>query len=107
MECCRQLHLSSDERRQRRVLGQELLTPGRSQSADFEVASHEEGRVRRSFLPEQKENYIHRIGRSGRHGRKGVAINLITKEDTVAIRELESFYNTQIDEMPMNIADYI
>jgi len=58
-------------------------------------------------LPANRENYIHRIGRSGRFGRKGVAINFVTNEDTRALRELESFYNTQIEEMPMNVADLI
>jgi translation initiation factor 4A len=58
-------------------------------------------------LPANRENYIHRIGRSGRFGRKGVAINFVTGEDTRALRELEVFYNTQIEEMPMNVADLI
>ena len=57
-------------------------------------------------LPQQRENYIHRIGRSGRFGRKGVAINLITKEDIPYMRDLETFYHTQIDEMPENIQTY-
>jgi len=58
-------------------------------------------------LPRNLENYIHRIGRSGRFGRKGVAINFITHEDTRALRELEQFYNTHIEEMPAHIADLI
>ncbi|KAJ3722022.1 DEAD-domain-containing protein [Lentinula raphanica] len=58
-------------------------------------------------LPVSKENYIHRIGRGGRFGRKGVAINFVTDRDVAALRELEKFYNTQIDEMPMNVADFI
>ncbi|KAJ1967187.1 translation initiation factor eIF4A [Dispira parvispora] len=58
-------------------------------------------------LPSNKENYLHRIGRGGRFGRKGVAINFVTAEDTRALREIEQFYNTQIDEMPMNVADLI
>lgn len=58
-------------------------------------------------LPGNRENYIHRIGRSGRFGRKGVAINFATTEDTRTIREIEQFYNTQIEEMPMNISDLI
>lgn len=58
-------------------------------------------------LPANRENYIHRIGRSGRFGRKGVAINFVTDDDTRGLRELEAFYNTQIDEMPMNVADLI
>jgi len=58
-------------------------------------------------LPRNLENYIHRIGRSGRFGRKGVAINFVTTEDTRTLRELESFYNTTIDEMPAHVADLI
>ena len=58
-------------------------------------------------MPANRENYIHRIGRSGRFGRKGVAINFVTADDTRAMREIEAFYNTQIEEMPMNVADLI
>lgn len=58
-------------------------------------------------LPASKENYIHRIGRGGRFGRKGVAINFVTTEDTKMLREIEQFYNTQVDEMPLNVADLI
>lgn len=58
-------------------------------------------------LPRDPECYLHRIGRSGRFGRKGVAINFVTKEDLVTFRNLEQFYNTQIEEMPANVADLI
>jgi len=58
-------------------------------------------------LPTNRENYIHRIGRGGRFGRKGVAINFITEEDKRSLQDIEKFYNTQIDEMPMNVADLI
>jgi len=58
-------------------------------------------------LPRNLENYIHRIGRSGRFGRKGVAINFVTGEDVRTLRELEAFYNTTIDEMPAHVADLI
>ena len=58
-------------------------------------------------LPTNRENYIHRIGRGGRFGRKGVAINFVTGEDVRAMRDIEQFYNTQIVEMPMNVADLI
>jgi len=58
-------------------------------------------------LPKDRENYIHRIGRSGRFGRKGVAINFIVQDDVKVLRDIESFYNTQIEEMPMNVADLI
>ncbi|KAJ2786408.1 translation initiation factor eIF4A [Coemansia interrupta] len=55
-------------------------------------------------LPTNRENYIHRIGRGGRFGRKGIAINFVTDEDTAALRDIEQYYNTQVDEMPGDIA---
>ena len=58
-------------------------------------------------LPREKETYIHRIGRSGRYGRKGVAINLITTSEIDYLKSIEDFYDTQILEMPQNIADYL
>jgi len=58
-------------------------------------------------LPTNRESYIHRIGRSGRFGRKGVAINFTTVDDVRLLRDIEQFYNTTIDETPMNIADLI
>lgn len=58
-------------------------------------------------LPSNRENYIHRIGRSGRFGRKGVAINFVTGDDVRMLRDLEVFYNTTVEEVPMNVADLI
>ncbi|XP_033839479.1 eukaryotic initiation factor 4A-I-like [Periophthalmus magnuspinnatus] len=58
-------------------------------------------------LPTNRENYIHRIGRGGRFGRKGVAINMVTDEDKRTLRDIETFYNTTIEEMPNNVADLI
>ena len=58
-------------------------------------------------LPANIENYLHRIGRSGRFGRKGVAINFITNADVRNMRDIEAYYHTQIEEMPMDIADLI
>ncbi|KAJ8492936.1 hypothetical protein OPV22_014657 [Ensete ventricosum] len=58
-------------------------------------------------LPNNRELYIHRIGRSGRFGRKGVAINFLRKDDIRILRDIDQYYTTQIDEMPMNVADLI
>lgn len=58
-------------------------------------------------LPTNRESYIHRIGRGGRFGRKGVAINFMTEEDKRTLKDIESFYNTEIEEMPVNVADLI
>lgn len=51
-------------------------------------------------VPQSVDNYIHRIGRSGRFGRKGTAINFVTEYDKNKIAELEAYYCTQIDPMP-------
>ncbi|KAH7821847.1 DEAD box ATP-dependent RNA helicase [Monocercomonoides exilis] len=58
-------------------------------------------------IPTNREIYLHRIGRSGRYGRKGVAISFVKTEDIRILRDIEQFYSTQIDEMPMNVADLI
>jgi len=58
-------------------------------------------------LPGNLENYLHRIGRSGRFGRKGVAINFVTNNDVRVMKDIEKYYHTQIEEMPMDIADMI
>jgi superfamily II DNA/RNA helicase len=55
-------------------------------------------------LPLQRENYIHRIGRSGRFGRKGVAINLILPEEKRALDEIEKYYNTDVNVLPEDLS---
>jgi len=58
-------------------------------------------------LPEKKETYIHRIGRSGRFGRKGTAINFVCQRDSFKLREIEQYYDTHIEECPGDVADKI
>lgn len=58
-------------------------------------------------LPRTRECYLHRIGRSGRFGRKGVAINFTTTRDYWVLRDIQKFYSTQIEPMPANIQDLI
>jgi len=58
-------------------------------------------------LPRNYEKYIHRIGRSGRFGRKGVALNLVTDQEMTKLSEIEKFYSTAIEEMPANIQELI
>ena len=58
-------------------------------------------------LPTQPENYLHRIGRSGRFGRKGVAINFVTRDDERMLQDIQRFYNVVIEELPANVADLL
>lgn len=55
-------------------------------------------------LPVQRENYVHRIGRSGRYGKKGVAINLIYGDEMNTMKEIEKHYSTHINELPEDLA---
>jgi translation initiation factor 4A len=54
-------------------------------------------------LPQRKESYIHRIGRAGRFGRKGTAINFVLPKDARFIKEIQEHYSTQIDAMPTDL----
>ena len=54
-------------------------------------------------IPKDVHTYIHRIGRSGRWGRKGMGINFITRRDIGKIKEIETYYQTQIEELPSSI----
>lgn len=58
-------------------------------------------------LPKCIHTYLHRIGRGGRWGRKGVGINFITRRDVDKMREIEQYYSTEINELPMNFMDNI
>lgn len=51
-------------------------------------------------IPKCVHAYLHRIGRSGRWGRKGVAINFITRRDYKQLKDIEQFYQTNINELP-------
>ncbi|KAF1743815.1 hypothetical protein MXB_3533, partial [Myxobolus squamalis] len=51
-------------------------------------------------LPRENETYLHRIGRSGRYGRTGIAINLIEEDHLKQIEDLTLFYSTTISELP-------
>jgi superfamily II DNA/RNA helicase len=53
-------------------------------------------------IPKSTETYLHRIGRSGRWGRKGTAINFVTKHDIMYMRNIEKHYGVDIKELPDN-----
>tara|TARA_Y100000389_G_scaffold31966_1_gene27128 strand:+ start:2797 stop:3945 length:1149 start_codon:yes stop_codon:yes gene_type:complete len=58
-------------------------------------------------VPKYRETYIHRIGRSGRYGRKGLAINFVNNDELSLMRDIESFYNTMLEELPKNFNELL
>ena len=58
-------------------------------------------------IPRNEHTYLHRIGRSGRWGRKGIAINFQTKHDATRLKKFEEYYQTQIVEMPSNYTEHL
>lgn len=55
-------------------------------------------------IPKDEHTYLHRIGRSGRWGRKGMAINFVTKFDIQNMKRIEDYYNINIEELPANFS---
>lgn len=51
-------------------------------------------------IPSRSEEYLHRVGRSGRYGKTGVAINFVNRNDRPKILELERKYNIKIEDLP-------
>lgn len=61
-------------------------------------------------LPQNKETYIHRIGRCGRFGKKGISISMVKMEDSADVKclnKMKNFYDIDINEMPDDIDKYI
>jgi len=58
-------------------------------------------------VPKNEHTYLHRIGRSGRWGRKGIAINFVTRHDGARLKHFEEYYQTQIPELPTNWGEHL
>jgi translation initiation factor 4A len=58
-------------------------------------------------IPKNEHTYLHRIGRSGRWGRKGVAINFQTKYDSYKLTKIQQYYDTVITEMPSDYTKHL
>ena len=58
-------------------------------------------------IPRSEHTYLHRIGRSGRWGRKGVAINFTSKHDAPRLKKFEEYYHTEIEEMPSDYTKHL
>jgi len=58
-------------------------------------------------IPRDVANYLHRIGRSGRFGRKGVGINFVTESSWESMEAICTHYKTDINELPADYASHI
>jgi superfamily II DNA/RNA helicase len=100
--CC--LHSNMDKSERERVLKEfrsgssRVLISSNVTSRGIDI--QQVGVVINFDLPRDIHNYLHRIGRSGRWGRKGTGINLITRRDIQKLKEIEQYYSTQIEELP-------
>jgi translation initiation factor 4A len=56
-------------------------------------------------MPKYPQTYIHRIGRSGRFGRKGCAINFVTRKEKNILGFIQKIYNTEIIPLPAQVQD--
>ena len=100
--CC--LHSNMDKSEREKVFkefrsgGSRVLISSNVTSRGIDI--QQVGVVINFDLPRDIHNYLHRIGRSGRWGRKGTGINLITRRDIQKLKEIEQYYCTQIEELP-------
>lgn len=58
-------------------------------------------------ITKDTHTYLHRIGRSGRWGRKGVAINFVTKFDVPTMKKIENYYGISMEELPSSFTGSI
>jgi len=90
------------------LLARGIDVHGVSLVINFELPRNPEFKTNPEKLRVHAEKYLHRIGRSGRFGRKGVAINLIGSTNDFDLKqELEGHFGTKIEEMPAHIADLL
>ncbi len=68
------------------------------------VANHQVSLIINYDLPTNRENYVHRMGRSGRFGRIGFVINFAIAGELQFVKDIESFYSTQVRELPAEVA---
>jgi len=58
-------------------------------------------------IPKDKELYVKRIGRSGKFGRRSISISFLVTSEYSWIKEMEQYYATRIEELPMDINDLL
>ncbi|WP_457553943.1 DEAD/DEAH box helicase [Desulfobacula sp.] len=57
-------------------------------------------------LPEKSENYVHRVGRTGRGTKKGIAISFCSNEEKERLEDIQLFLNKNIETIPVAKKDY-
>ena len=49
---------------------------------------------------EDKNDYIHRVGRSGRYGRKGIALHILTQQELNTLTKITAHFNSTVNQLP-------
>jgi ATP-dependent RNA helicase RhlE len=57
-------------------------------------------------MPEPSENYVHRVGRTGRGMRKGYAISFCSQEERPVLKEIESYLGQLIERLHIDRIEY-
>ncbi len=58
-------------------------------------------------IPEQPENYVHRVGRTGRGQKKGYAVSFCSKDEKQLLKAIEAYIGNKIDELKIDKELYI
>ncbi len=57
-------------------------------------------------LPEKPENYVHRVGRTGRADKKGIAVSFCSNDEKPFLEEIEEYIGKPVEVMEINKQDY-
>ena len=82
------------------VLARGIDVPAVTLVVNYELPINYDGPDRKGV---NFETYLHRIGRTGRFGQKGVAVNLITPEEIEKVKSIEKYYNCEIEKLEADI----
>ncbi|KAF8818063.1 DEAD/DEAH box helicase [Cardiosporidium cionae] len=87
------------------VLSRGIDVPQVTLVINYDLPLEYQGRLQGSNITVSMETYIHRIGRTGRFGLKGIAINLVHRHQLPLIAQIASFYNCEISELSNDLED--
>lgn len=85
------------------VLARGIDVPAVTLVVNYELPINYDGVMSGDKMGVNYETYIHRIGRTGRFGAKGIAVNLVTNEEVHKVDSIKKFYNCDIEKVEADI----